>query len=431
MAEINAVKIPPFNFNDPQLWFSTCERTFALGVPKVITDTFTKFNYIVSNLPPETAAIVRDLIITPDETDPYGAIKAQLIQRTGESSQQEIRKLLTGEELGDRKPSELLRTMNSRAASHNVPKELMLELFLQQLPTAVQTILESITPITVEKAVEVADRILEVSTPTVSLSTNANASSSENRILQQIERLHKRIDDLTMKERRTPEGRNSSRPRNRSQNRSFSRSRESCCWYHKKFQERAKKCIPPCIYKEKNESSEDTAFLIDTGSDVSVLPASLSEKRKGNIIQQLSAANTSPINVCEIVKPPSFSQEVKHNIKHFIETSGPPVFAKARRLAPDRLKIAKSEFQHMLNLGHVRPSKSNYASPLHIVPKKDSNDWRPVGDYRALNAQTKKVKYSIPNILDFTSELHGKNIFSHIDLVKAYHQIPINEEAIH
>ncbi|GFU50422.1 transposon Tf2-9 polyprotein [Trichonephila clavipes] len=444
MAEITAVKIPPFNFNDPQLWFSTCERTFALGVPKAITDT-----YIVSNLPPEATAIVRDLIITPDETDPYGAIQAQLIQRTSESSQQEIRKLLTGEELGDRKPSELFRTMNRRAASHNVPKELMLELFLQQLPTAVQTILASIPPITVEKAAEVADRIPEVSTPTVLLSTNATASSSENRILQEIERLHKRIDDLTMKER-TTERRNSSRPRNRSRNRSFLRSRESCCWYHKKFQERAKKCIRSC-----NKSS-NTAFLIDTGSDVNVLPASLSEKRKGNSIQQLSAANTSPINVygkrlltldlnlrrvfrwpfliasvsvpiigadflynfnispdlrnrklienatkistnCElvspevhsiklvsgesifhgvlrefpeIVKPPSFSQEVKHNIKHFIETSGPPVFAKARRLVPDCLKIAKSEFQHILNLGHVRPSKSNYASPLHIVPKK-------------------------------------------------------------
>ncbi|GFT63816.1 peptidase A2 domain-containing protein [Trichonephila clavipes] len=52
MAEVTAVKIPPYNFCDPQLWFSTCERTFALGVPKAITDTCTKFNYIVSNLPP-------------------------------------------------------------------------------------------------------------------------------------------------------------------------------------------------------------------------------------------------------------------------------------------------------------------------------------------------------------------------------------------
>ncbi|GFW73658.1 transposon Tf2-9 polyprotein [Trichonephila clavipes] len=95
MTEVTAGKIPPFNFNDPQLWFSTCERTFALEVPKAITDTCTKFNYIVSNLPPEATVIVRDLIITPDETNPYGAIKAQLIQRTGESSQQEIGKLLT------------------------------------------------------------------------------------------------------------------------------------------------------------------------------------------------------------------------------------------------------------------------------------------------------------------------------------------------
>ncbi|GFT80931.1 transposon Tf2-9 polyprotein [Trichonephila clavipes] len=388
MAEITAVKIPPFNFNDPQLWFSTCERTFALGVPKAITDTFTKFNYIVSNLPPEAAAIVRDLIITPDETDPYGAIKAQLIQRTGESSQQEIRKLLTGEELGDRKPSELLRTMNRRAASHNVPEELMLELFLQQLPTAVQTILASITPITVEKAAEVADRILEVSTPTVSLSTNAIASSSENRILQEIERLHKRIDDLTMKERRTPERRNSSRPRNRSRNRSFSRSRNLVVGITKSFKNELRNAFHHAAIKKKTNPARMHSIKLVSGESIF-----------HDVLREFP----------EIVKLPSFSQEVKHNIKHFIETSGPPVFAKARRLAPDRLKIAKSEFQHMLNLGHVRPSKSNYASPLHIVPKKDSNDWRPVGDYRALNAQTKKDKYSIPNILDFTSELHGKN----------------------
>ncbi|GFY71849.1 transposon Tf2-6 polyprotein [Trichonephila inaurata madagascariensis] len=142
--------------------------------------------------------------------------------------------------------------MNRLAASHNVLKQLMLELFLKQLPTSMQTILASITPITVEKAAEVADRILEVNTSNVSLSTNVIASSSENRILQEIKRLNKRIDVLRMRQR-TPERRNNSRPRNPSRNRSFSRSRESgCCWYHRKFQERVKKCISPCSYKKTN-----------------------------------------------------------------------------------------------------------------------------------------------------------------------------------
>ncbi|GFV64883.1 uncharacterized protein TNCV_3847481 [Trichonephila clavipes] len=125
---------------------------------------------------------------------------------------------------------------------------------------------------------------------------------------------------------------------------------------------------------------------------------------------------------------PRPDQEIKHSV--YIETNSRPVTAKARRLAPDRLRIAKAEFENMITLGHMRPSKSNYASPLHMVPKKDSTEWRPVGDYRALNAQTIKDNYSVPNILDFTSNLHGTKIYSHIDLVKAYHQI-LNPDDVH
>ncbi|GBL96500.1 hypothetical protein AVEN_229943-1 [Araneus ventricosus] len=118
-------------------------------------------------------------------------------------------------------------------------------------------------------------------------------------------------------------------------------------------------------------------------------------------------------------------------VMHYIETLGFPVFAKLLQLVPDRLKIAKLEYQHMLDLSHMLPSNSNYASPLHMVPKNRSDDWRPVGDYRALNAQAEKDKYPIPNVLDFTSKLHGTKIFSHIDLVKAFHQVPIAPEDVH
>ncbi|GBM99440.1 hypothetical protein AVEN_172016-1 [Araneus ventricosus] len=60
-----------------------------------------------------------------------------------------------------------------------------------------------------------------------------------------------------------------------------------------------------------------------------------------------------------VTKLPNPNQSVQHTVHHIV-TKGPPVVAKPRRLAPDRLKIAKSEFQNMMNLGHLRPSKSNF-----------------------------------------------------------------------
>ena len=69
--------------------------------------------------------------------------------------------------------------------------------------------------------------------------------------------------------------------------------------------------------------------------------------------------------------------------------------------------------------------------PYIWFPKKGSDDWYHVGDYKAINAQVKEDKYPIASIVDFTSELHGTTIFSHIDLVKAFHQIPIDPEDVH
>lgn len=45
-----------------------------------------------------------------------------------------------------------------------------------------------------------------------------------------------------------------------------------------------------------------------------------------------------------------------HGIFHHIETKGPPVSCRPRRLPPEKLKIAKAEFVQLLETGICRPS---------------------------------------------------------------------------
>ncbi|XP_062714514.1 uncharacterized protein LOC134291155 [Aedes albopictus] len=49
----------------------------------------------------------------------------------------------------------------------------------------------------------------------------------------------------------------------------------------------------------------------------------------------------------------------KSTIVHRIETTGQPVFARPRRLSPDKLEAARAEFEHLMKLGICRPSSSN------------------------------------------------------------------------
>lgn len=130
------------------------------------------------------------------------------------------------------------------------------------------------------------------------------------------------------------------------------------------------------------------------------------------------------------VTSPTFAHTTpKHQVQHFIVTEGPPVHSRARRFSPEKLAAAKTEFEHMEEMGVIRRSNSPWSSPLHIVLKKDGS-LRPCGDYRRLNDITVPDRYPVPNMQDFSARLDGNTIFSKVDLVRGYHQIPVNEADI-
>ena len=169
----------------------------------------------------------------------------------------------------------------------------------------------------------------------------------------------------------------------------------------------------------------------DNGSSVSLSTVARANNATVSVVQaQCTYTAWLEKDYPDLIRPTFKDSAVKHGIELTIPTSGPPVFAKARRLPPDKLAQAKQAFNSMLQAGIVRRSKSAWSSPLHLV-QKDDGSWRPCGDFRRLNSRTTNDKYPVPHLQDFSAQLHGCKFFSKIDLVRGYHQIPVAPEDVH
>ena len=114
---------------------------------------------------------------------------------------------------------------------------------------------------------------------------------------------------------------------------------------------------------------------------------------------------------------------------HRIITTGGPVYCRPRRLNPHIQASIKPAYDKLLNDGIVTRSSSPWCCPLHCVAKKDDS-WRPTGDYRPLNNLTVPDTYPLPHLQSFTDHLHGKTVFSKIDLKDAFQQIPVHPDDV-
>ena len=185
---------------------------------------------------------------------------------------------------------------------------------------------------------------------------------------------------------------------------------KSFCWFHRRFGPHVQKCRDPC------------SFLSNTELNPRLYNVEPPVYNLGDY-QFLEAKFSEVFSVSNLRLPP------KHDIVHYIETTGPPIKQRPRHLSPEKLAILRKELSQLEQLGIIRPSSSPWRSPVHMI-KKSNVSWRIVGDYRRLNQVTVKDSYSIPFLHDFTENISGSTIFSRIDLFKSYHQIHIYPEHI-
>jgi hypothetical protein len=114
--------------------------------------------------------------------------------------------------------------------------------------------------------------------------------------------------------------------------------------------------------------------LLDGVTSLSVpAQAASSQTPSVKVINGGSSVDTLLSEFPDPIRSTGVQREVHHNTEYHIPiTSGPPVTCRPRRLAPDRLAIAKAEFDAMLREGTARRSESSWSSALHIVSKKDN-----------------------------------------------------------
>lgn len=109
-----------------------------------------------------------------------------------------------------------------------------------------------------------------------------------------------------------------------------------------------------------------------------------------------------------------------------------PVYIKPYRIPQSLKPEVQKQIESMLKDDIIEESKSEWSSPILLVPKKSDKTgekkWRLVVDYRKLNENIQDDKFPLPNITEILDSLSGSIYFSHLDLSSGYYQIPLNPE---
>ena len=112
--------------------------------------------------------------------------------------------------------------------------------------------------------------------------------------------------------------------------------------------------------------------------------------------------------------------------EHRIETGdAKPVRQRPYRIPYAQREIMKGELNKMLEMGVIQPSKSEWASPVLMIPKKDGTP-RFCVDFRQMNALSKFDAYPMARVDDIIDKFGRACFISTLDLTRGYWQVPLD-----
>ncbi|XP_053611983.1 uncharacterized protein LOC128676069 [Plodia interpunctella] len=371
---LNINVIPPFWRAQPKLWFAQFEAV----VSSYKTSEDQKYNLAVAVLERTDIEQVSDIICNPPSTGKYLALKKRLLSVYEESESKQFQKLLGGLELGEQKPSQLLRVMRDLSGT-KVADDALKVLWMGHLPSQVRAVLSVSTESSLDTMATMADKMMEHTEQAVAEATvgklevtstvaGVGVTKGSNRLcIRELNTKERFLVDtgadisvLAAKNRnQTPSNTYKLYAANNTPIRTYGEKtinlniglRRTYKWTFIVADVQTSILGADFLRSHKLLVDLHQKKLIDSVTDLKIeVIETTSNQPTVYIIDQNHIYQDIFKKYPEVLRPMSLKEPAKHSVTHHIETAGPPLFARPRPLPPDKYKAAKIEFEKMMEM---------------------------------------------------------------------------------